>query len=327
MGLLVDGKWLDRWYETGKHGGRFIRESARFRNWITVDGSPGPTGGGGFPAEPGRYHLYVSHACPWCHRTVVFRTLKGLEDTVSMSSVAPHMLEHGWEFARLAARKTADPVNGRRYLHEIYTLADPDYTGRVTVPLLWDREQKTIVNNESADIIRMFNSAFREFTHNDTDYYPPSLQQEIDHLNEVIYHRINNGVYRCGFATSQEAYEEAFAELFEELERIEARLSRNRYLLGPAITEADWRLFPTLIRFDAVYCSHFKCNLRRIADYPNLAGYTRDLFQQPGVADTVRLDEIKQHYYYSHASINPARIVPCGPELDFSAPHDRARLS
>lgn len=325
MGLFVEGVWHDRWYDTGKSGGRFEREPTRFRNWVTPDGAAGPSGAGGFRAEPGRYHLYVSLACPWAHRTLIFRTLKKLEGAIGVSVVSPLMGGVGWTFNE-SEGSTGDAVNGARTLGDIYLLADPKYSGRVTVPVLWDRQRKTIVSNESSEIIRMMNSAFDAFTDARTDFYPPALRGQIDAVNGLVYPDINNGVYRAGFATTQEAYEEAFLSLFGALDRVEARLAQHRHLVGNAQTEADWRLFPTLIRFDAVYYSHFKCNLRRIADYPNLSNYTRDLYQVPGVAETVNIDHIKRHYFASHRQINPTGIVPLGPALDFTAPHDRARF-
>jgi len=325
MGLLVEGKWVDQWYDTKKHGGRFVRESAQFRNWITEDGSAGPSGEAGFAAEAGRYHIYFSYACPWAHRTLIFRKIKQLEDVISASPVDPDMLENGWEFGS-ENDGTADPLFNKRFLHQIYTEADPEYTGRVTVPVIWDKKRKTIVTNESAEIIRMLNSAFNKFTDVKDDYYPEHLREDIDEINEMVYHQVNNGVYRCGFATTQEAYNEAFDELFTSLDRLEDRLARQRYLAGDQITEADWRLFTTLVRFDAVYVGHFKTNLRRIADHPNLQNYTRELYQVPGVAETVNMRHIKRHYYYSHGNINPTRIVPRGPELSLEAPHDRSRF-
>ena len=324
MGLLVDGVWQDEWYRTNKEG-QFVRPSTKFRNWVTADGEPGPSGTGGFQAASGRYHLYVSLACPWAHRTVIFRKLKGLEDVISMSVVSPDMLKEGWTFDQ-AAGSTGDQVNGKTKLAEIYLLADPKYTGRVSVPTLWDKVRKTIVNNESAEIIRMLNSAFDAFTDVRTDFYPQRLRAEIDRINEQVYANVNNGVYRAGFATSQAAYEQAFRGLFDTLDELEQRLSQRRYLTGNTITEADWRLFTTLVRFDAVYYSHFKCNWRHIYEYPNLSNYTRDLYQQPGVAETVSLAQIKRHYYFSQRLVNPTGIVPVGPQLDFSAPHDRGRL-
>jgi len=329
MGLLIDGVWHDQWYDTKSTGGRFVRDSSKFRNWITPEGSAGPSGESGFPAEAGRYHLYVSLACPWAHRALVFRKLKGLEDAIGVSVVHPHMLDNGWEYATDTSddlhrfEGTGDPVNGARYHHQLYTMVDPHYTGRVTVPLLWDRERRTIVSNESADIIRMLNSAFVGVAGNEDDYYPDNLRAAIDEINAPIYDHVNNGVYRTGFATTQEAYEEAFDALFAELDRVDARLGEGRYLCGDRITEADWRLFTTLVRFDAVYFGHFKCNLRRIADYAHLAGYLRELYQWPGVRETVNFTHIKHHYYYSHGTVNPTRIVPKGPALDLDAPHGR----
>lgn len=324
MGLLIDGQWHDRWYDTKATDGRFVRTEAQFRSWITADGSPGPSGDGGFKAEPDRYHLYVSYACPWAHRTLIYRVLKGLEDMISVSVVDWFMGEVGWTFKN---SELPDTVNNAELLHEIYTAAQKDYSGRVTVPVLWDKETGTIVSNESSEIIRMLNSAFDEAGAIPGDYYPEHLRTEIDALNDRIYTTINNGVYKSGFATTQESYEQAVEPLFETLDWLDARLSAQRYLTGDSPTEADWRLLPTLLRFDPVYVGHFKCNVRRIADYPNLSGYVRDLYQHPGVAATLRLDHIKAHYYGSHESINPTRIVPVGPDVDYSAPHDRARLS
>ncbi len=322
MGLLVEGKWQDKWYDTKATGGRFRRQDSRFRNWVTPDGAPGPTGEGGFAAEPGRYHLYVSLACPWAHRTLIFRKLKGLEDMITVSVVHWLMREEGWTFAE-GPGVIPDDVNHARLLHEVYTAADPHYTGRVTVPVLWDRKRETIVSNESAEIIRMMNSAFDGVGAREGDYYPAALREEIDTLNARIYDTVNNGVYKAGFATTQEAYEEAVAPLFETLDWLDSRLSRRRYLTGDAVTEADWRLFTTLVRFDAVYVGHFKCNLRRIADYPHLGPYLRELYQWPGIAETVNLAHIKNHYYASHATINPTGVVPVGPALDLDAPHGR----
>ena len=323
MGLLIDGKWEDRWYDTGKSSGKFEREEARFRNWVTRDGRPGLSGEGGFEAEAGRYHLYVSLACPWAHRTVIFRKLKGLEDVIGLTVVHPHMVESGWEFDPA----DPDPIGDHKFLHQVYTSVAPDMTGRVTVPLLWDRERQTIVSNESAEIIRMFNRAFDHVTGNKLDFYPEALRTEIDAINDFVYPRINNGVYRAGFATTQEAYEDAFDQLFDALDTLEARLLRSRYLMGDRVTEADWRLFTTLVRFDAVYYGHFKTNLHRIEDYPNLSNYVRDLYQKPAVAETVSLWHIKQHYYVSQRTINPTQIVPKGGEPDFSRPHDRDRFT
>lgn len=325
MGLLINGTWHDQWYNTAKYDGEFVREDSHYHHWVTPDGSPGPTGDGGFIAEPGRYHLYVSLACPWAHRTLIFRKLKRLEEIISISIVKPHMLENGWEFSTHNG-KTSDSVNQAQYLYQIYTMVNKQYTGRVTVPVLWDKHRQTIVNNESAEIIRMLNSAFSEFTDEHFDYYPPHLQGEINKINSTIYEDINNGVYRCGFATRQKAYESAFHRLFSTLDKIEARLLQQRYLAGDKITEADWRLFTTLIRFDAVYYLHFKCNLCRIVDFPNLSNYLRELYQWPGIAATVNFEHIKQHYYYSHKIINPNQIVPLGPSQDLWAAHNRGRL-
>jgi glutathionyl-hydroquinone reductase len=325
MGLLVKGTWRDEWYDTESTGGEFVRQDSAFRNWVTADGSPGPTGEGGFAAETGRYHLYVSLACPWAHRTLIFRALKGLEKAISVSTVHPDMLGNGWEFRPCEAGsfEAGDPLFGHDFLYQVYLRAKPDYTGRVTVPVLWDKERGTIVSNESADIIRMLNSAFARFTASDTDYYPAALRDEIDQVNARVYARVNNGVYRCGFATTQEAYEKAFHELFETLDWLDERLAAGRYLVGGQITEADWRLFTTLLRFDPVYVGHFKANMRRIRDYPQLAGYLRELYQVPGVAETAHLGHIKRHYYFSHRTINPSGIVPLGPALDLDAPHGR----
>lgn len=327
MGLLVDGKWHDRWYDTKKSNGEFIREDAQYRNWINADGSAGPTGNGGFIAEADRYHLYVSLACPWAHRTLIFRELKSLQDIISVSVVHPHMLEQGWSFADDFEEASGDHLYGHSYLHQIYTQNKADYSGRVTVPVLWDKKQKCIVNNESSEIIRMLNTAFNHLTNNHDDYYPESLRQEINEINEFVYRNINNGVYRTGFATTQTAYEKAFQGLFSALDAIDKRLETQRYLVGERLTEADWRLFTTLVRFDAVYVGHFKCNLKRIDDYPNLSGYLRELYQYPGVKQTVNLAHIKEHYYYSHTTINPTRVVPLGPELNLSAPHERAQIT
>jgi putative glutathione S-transferase len=328
--MLVNGQWQSDDIR-GLSGAHFERPQTVFRNWITADGRPGPTGAGGFKAEAGRYHLYVSLACPWAHRTLIVRKLKHLDNAISVSVVDPFMGDQGWAFSApdgsVTAGATRDEVNGARYLHEIYTRARRDYTGRVTVPVLWDRATATIVNNESAEIIRMLNSAFNAFGDAGVDLYPAPLRAGIDEINDVVYNTVNNGVYKCGFARTQEAYEAEFTPLFETLDRLEERLADRRHLFGSHTTEADWRLFTTLVRFDAVYYSHFKCNLRRIIDYPNLWEYTRDLYQIPGVAETVSLAHIKRHYYASHAFINPTRIVPKGPAIDFSAPHNRARLS
>lgn len=325
MGLLVDGVWQDQPRDTKSTGGRFERQASSFRHWVTPDGAAGPTGEGGFRAEAGRYHLYISHACPWAHRTAIFRKLKQLEDVISLSVVSYHMGAEGWTFDALTG-STGDPLNGKTRLSEIYVLADAHYTGRVSVPTLWDKQRRTIVNNESSEIIRMLNSAFDALTPAKLDLYPAALREEIDRINDLVYPNVNNGVYRTGFATTQQAYEESFGKLFDTLDKLEERLARQRYLAGSTITEADWRLFTTLVRFDAVYVGHFKCNWRRIVDYPNLWNYLRELYQVPGVAETVHMDHIKRHYYGSHRGINPTGIVPVGPELDFTAPHDRGRL-
>ena len=322
MGLMVDGRWVDEWYDTKSSNGKFVRSHAGFRNWITADGSAGPTGTDGFEAEAGRYHLYVSLACPWAHRTLIFRKLKGLEKMIDVSVVNHLMLENGWTFAS-APGVIADPVNGAEFMHQVYAAADPGYTGRVTVPVLWDKKRETIVSNESAEIIRMFNSAFDHLGATDGDYYPEELRAEIDAVNEAVYNNVNNGVYKAGFATTEEAYRDAVEILFDELDRLEIRLGENRYLTGDRVTEADWRLFPTLVRFDPVYHLHFKCNRKRIVDYPNLWAYTRELYQWPGVADTVHFDHIVRHYHYSHDTINPHRILPINPVLDFDEPHRR----
>ena len=325
MGLLVEGRWQDKWYESSKDGA-FQREQAQRRNWVTADGQPGLSGVGGFAAEAGRYHLYVSLACPWAHRTLIMRKLKGLESLIDVSVVSYLMLENGWTFDK-AHGSTGDTLDHFDFMHQRYTADTANYTGRVTVPVLWDKQQKRIVNNESAEIIRMFNGAFDELTGNDLDFYPQPLRGEIDALNERIYPAVNNGVYRAGFATSQQAYEQAFDELFAELDHLEQVLDANRYLTGEYLTEADIRLFTTLIRFDAVYYGHFKCNLRRIADYPNLSIWLREMYQWPGIAETVDFTHIKHHYYGSHKTINPTGVVPKGPEQDFTAAHDRARLA
>ena len=297
MGLLIDGVWHDQWYDTKASGGKFVRADAEFRNWVTADGSAGPSGRGGFAAESGRYHLYVSYACPWAHRTLIFRALKGLAPHISVSVVHPDMLDKGWSFATGFEGATGDALFGLDYLHQVYQKASPQMTGRATVPILWDKQQNTIVSNESSEIIRMFNAAFDGLTGNDEDYWPKALRAEIEPVNDRIYRTVNNGVYRAGFATTQEAYDEAVAELFDSLDWLEARLAQRRYLMGARVTEADWRLFPTLIRFDPVYHLHFKCNRRRIVDYPNLWAYTRELYQWPGIAGTVNLDHIVRHYH------------------------------
>jgi len=326
MGLLVDGEWRDQWYDTRSTGGRFKRDTSRFRNWVTADGRAGPTGASGFEAEPDRYRLYVSFACPWAHRTLIFRKLKGLEDMIPLSVVHWFMGDHGWTFEE-GDGVVADPIHDANYLYEIYQAADASYTGRVTVPVLWDTHKDTIVSNESADIIRMLNSAFDGTGAAEGDYYPEPLRDEIDEINARVYSTVNNGVYKTGFATTQEAYEEAVEPLFESLEWLDGRLSTQRYLLGDDITEADWRLFTTLLRFDPVYVGHFKCNRRRIVDFDNLWPYVRDLYQVPGVAETVHMDHIKSHYYGSHKTINPTGIVPVGPDIGYSEPHGRDSLS
>ncbi|WP_395394400.1 glutathione S-transferase family protein [Novosphingobium sp. BL-8A] len=322
MGKLVDGVWQDVWYDTKSTGGRFVRKDSSYRDWVTADGAPVHEGGRGFKAEVGRYHLYVSLACPWAHRTLILRALKGLEAMIDVSVVNWLMLERGWTFDP-APGVVPDIVNHARNLYEVYVKADPHYTGRVTVPILWDRQTGTIVNNESSEIIRMFNSAFDALGALAGDYYPEALREEIDAVNARIYDTVNNGVYKAGFATEQEAYEDAVAQLFACLDWLEERLSRSRWLVGDTMTEADIRLFTTLIRFDPVYVGHFKCNLRRIADYPNLQAYLRDIYQTPGVAGTVNFQHIKGHYYQSHRTINPTGIVPVGPLLDLDSPHGR----
>ncbi|WP_304616068.1 glutathione S-transferase family protein [Paracoccus sp. (in: a-proteobacteria)] len=323
MGQLVNGVWKDEWYDTDSTGGEFKRDTSKFRNWVTADGSAGPTGEGGFRAESGRYHLYVSHACPWAHRTLIFRAIKGLEPHIEVSVVHPDMGSEGWEFRTDFDGATGDRQFGLSYLREIYVKARPDASGRVTVPVLWDRETGQIVSNESADIIRMFNSAFDGITGNRDDYWPEGLRDAIEPINDRIYDTVNNGVYKAGFATTQAAYDKAVGPLFDSLDWIEGLLSENRYLTGDRITEADWRLFTTVLRFDAVYHTHFKCNRRRIVDYPNLWGWARELYQWPGVAETVHFDHITRHYYYSHDMINPHRIIPIGPRPDWTAPHGR----
>jgi putative glutathione S-transferase len=322
MGLLVEGVWRDQGYETEGASGRFIRRDSQFRNFVTPDGSPGPTGRGGFKAEAGRYHLYVSLACPWAHRALIFRALKGLEGMIGVSVVNWLMAENGWTFAP-GPGVVPDEINGARNLYEIYRKADPAYSGRVTVPVLWDRERATIVNNESSEIIRMLNSAFDGLGAAEGEYYPQALRAEIDAVNARVYDTLNNGVYKSGFATTQTAYEEAVRPLFATLDWLEERLSRQAYICGDRVTEADWRLFTTLIRFDCVYHGHFKCNIRRIIDYPYLWAYTRELYQWPKIAGTVNFTHIKNHYYQSHRSINPTGIVPVGPAIDFNEPHGR----
>lgn len=326
MGQLINGKWSSEWYDTSKTGGAFKRSTASFRNWITPDGAPGPSGEGGFAAEAGRYHLYVSYACPWAHRTLIFRALKGLGPLIDVSVVHPDMLEDGWTFATDFPGTTGDRLFGLPFLRDVYTRAVPDISGRVTVPVLWDKTQGRIVSNESSEIIRMFNSAFDGLTGNSDDYWPEALRPEIEEVNARIYDTVNNGVYKAGFATAQEPYDKAVHALFDSLDWLEDRLADRRYLMGSTLTEADWRLFTTLVRFDPVYHLHFKCNRRRLIDYPNLWAYTRDLYQVPGVADTVQPDHYVRHYHYSHDTINPNRIIPINPVLDFDAPHGRERL-
>ncbi len=322
MGLLVNGQWQDKWYDTDNNQGEFKREAAQLRNWVTEDGSAGLSGDAGFKAEKDRYHLYVSLACPWAHRTLIFRHLKGLEDYISVSVVSPDMLEHGWTFDK-DNHSTGDALFDSDFMHQIYTRNKADYSGRVTVPVLWDKKTQRIVSNESAEIIRMFNSAFNALTGNERDFYPQLLRSEIDEVNEFVYHNINNGVYRAGFATTQEAYTEAFDDLFAALDKIEQRLTVNRYLVGETLTEADWRLFTTLIRFDSVYVGHFKCNLRTIESYPAISNYLRELYQIEGVSKTVDFYHIKRHYYFSHTMINPTQVVPKGPDIDYARPHNR----
>lgn len=322
MGLLVDGKWVDQWYDTKKSQGKFVRSEAIFRNWVYSSDQYDANKADHFPAESGRYHLYVSLACPWAHRTLIFRHLKQLEDIISVSCVHPDMLENGWEFKedpdfQDAHVATGDPLHQFQFAHQIYTKAKQDYSGRVTVPILWDKQTHTIVSNESAEIIRMFNSAFNELTGNTLDFYPKELGKEIDEMNDRIYHTLNNGVYKCGFATTQAAYEDALTPLFDTMDYLENRLQDRRYLMGDQQTEADWRLFTTLIRFDAVYFGHFKCNLKRILDYPNINHYLRSLYEHQNIADTVNFDHIKRHYYFSHKNINPTQVVPIGPEQLF----------
>ncbi len=325
MGLLIDGNWQDRWYDTKETSGEFVRKESNFRNWVTVDGAAGATGDSGFAAAPDRYHLYVSRACPWAHRALIFRVLKGLQSLIGVSVVEPLMLENGWEISAESA--ASSPTPGVKYLYQVYQLADRGYTGRVTVPVLWDRERQTIVSNESSEIIRMFNKAFDAFTPIQTDFYPAAMKDEIDAVNQRIYQFVNNGVYRAGFATTQEAYESAFVELFATLDWLEEHLGQQRYLVGNQLTEADWRLFTTLVRFDAVYVGHFKCNLRRIADYANLSDYLRELYQVPGIAETVDFEQIKNHCYGCHKMINPTGIIPKGPILDLDKVHGRDRFA
>lgn len=332
MGLLVDGQWKDQWYDTKNANGEFIREDAQYRHWITPDGSPGPSGKGGFTAEADRYHLYVSYACPWAHRTLIFRELKQLQNIISVSAVHPDMLNHGWTFQQDDHGATGDTLYNHDFAHQLYTHDNPQYSGRVTVPILWDKQQECIVNNESSEIIRMLNSAFNHLTNNPDDYWPEAQRDEIEAINSVIYNTVNNGVYRAGFATTPAAYEKAVTALFDTLDNIDDRLAKQRYLMGSHITEADWRLFTTLVRFDAVYVGHFKCSIQRIADYPHLSAYLRELYQYHNtdmgvdIKSTVNLHHIKRHYYYSHDMINPTRIVPVGPVLNLDAPHQREAI-
>ncbi len=326
MGLLVNGQWVDQWYDTESSNGKFVREESKFHSWITADGDAGVSGEAGFKAEKGRYHLYVSLACPWAHRTLIFRALKGLNDYIDVTVVNPDMLGNGWELTSYPDNKVNDPLYGFSFMHQVYTKAKLDYTGRVTVPVLWDKKTETIVSNESSEIIRMFNSAFNGLTGNTLDFYPESLREEIGRVNARVYHAISNGVYKSGFATSETAYREAYNELFDALDWVEATLESQRYMAGNQLTEADWRLFTTLIRFDAVYYSHFKTNKQRLIDYPNISNYLRELYQVEGVKETVNMEHIKRHYFHSHRNINPTGIVPVGPKLDFDAPHDRDRF-
>ena len=326
MGLLIDGQWQDKWYDTDSTGGHFERTEAVFRNWITADGAAGPSGDSGFKAEPGRYHLYASYACPWVHRVLIFRALKGLESMIDVSFVHWFMGDTGWTFKADDEGIVADNLHSKERMHEIYTLAKPDFTGRVTVPVIWDKQKNTIVSNESSEIIRMLNSAFDDVGATPGNYYPDEHKIKIDAINERVYHTVNNGVYKSGFATTQSAYDEAVKPLFDTLEWLDASLSNSRFLCGSMPTEADWRLFPTLLRFDLVYHGHFKCNLKRLVDYENLWPYTQDLYQWPGIAKTCNLEHAKRHYLESHDTINPHRIVPIGPDVDFSQPHTRSSM-
>lgn len=319
MGLMVDGEWSDRWYDTESTQGRFVRKQSAFRDAVRADGTTP------YAPEAGRYHLFVSLACPWAHRTLIVRKLRGLEQVLPVTVVDPYMGRFGWSFGDRAF-EADHPAHGLQYLHQLYQRADRHYTGRVTVPVLWDTRTRTIVNNESSEIIRMLDGEFDAFASGDFRFHPESLREQIDEVNDFVYPRVNDGVYRCGFATSQAAYEEAFASLFEALDTLDARLADRRWLVGDQVTEADVRLFTTLVRFDAVYVGHFKCNLRRIADYAHLSRYLRDFYQLPGVAETVDFTHIKRHYYESHETINPTGIVPVGPELDLMAPHGRESL-
>ncbi|WP_340238951.1 glutathione S-transferase family protein [Sulfitobacter pontiacus] len=323
MGLLIDGEWRDKWYDTESTGGKFERSTSKFRNWVTADGSAGPSGKSGFQAQSGRYHLYVSYACPWAHRALIFRALKDLTDHISVSVVHPDMMEDGWTFATDFEGATGDTLFGSDFLRDIYIKADPNFTGRVTVPVLWDKAQNTIVSNESAEIIRMFNNAFNEITGNTDDYWPTDLREQIADINERVYETVNNGVYKAGFATSQDAYDDAVHPLFDSLAWLESILENNRFLAGDKLTEADWRLFTTLARFDFVYHTHFKCNHKRLTDYPNLWAYTRQLYQHADIAETVHFDHIVRHYHFSQTTVNPHQIIPINPTVDFTAPHGR----
>ncbi len=327
MGQLIDGEWVTDGAKPKKPDGTFVRKEAGFRNWITKSGAAGTSGTGGFQAESGRYHIYVSYACPWAHRTLMFRALKGLADHVSFDVLHPDVAQDGWSFSTDFAGATGDTVNGRRFLRDVYTAADPDITSRVTVPVLWDKKQETIVSNESSEIIRMFNSAFDDITGNTSDHWPKKLRPAMQTVNERIYETLNNGVYRCGFARSQSAYDAAVHKVFETLDWLEVRLTTSRYLMGATLTEADWRLFATLIRFDPVYHTHFKCNRKWLREYPNLWAYTRELFQWPGISETVKIDHIVRHYHFSHESINPHRIIPINPLIDYDEPYDRALIA
>lgn len=326
MGLLIDGQWQDKWYDTSSTGGHFKRTEAVFRHWITADGSAGPSGDSGFKAESGRYHLYASYACPWVHRVLIFRALKGLENMIDVSFVHWYMAENGWSFAPDDEGIVGDKLFGNDLMYQVYQQADKNFTGRVTVPVLWDKQTNTIVSNESSEIIRMLNCAFDGIGAAAGDYYPTKHRVEIDAINERIYHSLNNGVYKSGFATTQDAYNEAVSPLFDTLEWLEDQLQNKRFLCGKQPTEADWRLLPTLLRFDPVYHGHFKCNLKRLVDYPNLWGYTRDLYQWPGIKETCNFEHAKRHYLESHETINPHRIVPIGPAVNFDEPHNRATL-
>ncbi|QHQ33763.1 glutathione S-transferase family protein [Algicella marina] len=323
MGRLIDGEWKTDWYDTDSNGGHFKRSEAAFRSWVTADGTRGPSGEGGFKAESGRYHLYVSYACPWAHRALMFRVLKALEDHITVSVVHPLMLDDGWTFETDFPGATGDTLLGKDFLRQIYLEDKPGMTGRVTVPILWDKHRGTIVSNESAEIIRMFNSAFDDITGNVDDYWPEALREAIEPVNDRIYNTLNNGVYKAGFATSQKAYDEAVTALFDTMDWLEDRLSSHRYLMGERVTEADWRLVSTLFRFDPVYHGHFKCDRNRLIDFPNLWAYARELYQWPGIADTVHFDHIRHHYHRSHETVNPHRILPIGINLDWNEPHGR----